>query len=145
MTIERKKMSDIISLEDLLTSSGKYKDRKDSLECTEEVKENAKELLIKVNQLLNELNITECEVSSGFRTQEANKKANGAKLSLHCLGKAIDIKDIDNSLDEKLNTPEGDLLLKKLGLWQENPVYTKTWCHLDNKDRGNRSKNQFIP
>lgn len=142
---ERKIMSDIISLEDLLSSSGKYKDRMNSTECTEEVKENARQLLSKLNPLLIELGLQKCIVSSGFRTSDANKAANGAKKSLHMIGSAIDIQDKDESLDKRLNTPEGDLLLKKYGLWQEIPTKTIGWVHLDNKDRGTRSKNQFIP
>lgn len=123
---EGKKMSEIITLDDLLTSSGKYPERKDSPECTEEVKTNAKELLSKLNQLLMEINIKECKVSSGFRTQAANDVTkNSAKKSKHMTGNAIDIQELDGSL-KKLVTED---LLEKHGLYCEHFDYTKTWIH----------------
>lgn len=137
-------MNDIISLEDHLSSSGKYPDRMSDPECTDEVKNNAKKLLVQVNQLLNDLGITNCKVSSGFRTQAANAAIpTAAKKSLHMIGLAIDIEDKDGSLDKLIEN--NDDLLKKYGLWQELPAKTIGWIHLDIKDRGKRDKNQFIP
>jgi len=118
---------ELITLIDHLTSSGKYPDRMNSPECTDEVKDSAKSLINQVNQLLNELNVEKCKVSSGFRTQEANDTtANAAKKSRHMTGNALDIEDLDGSL-KKLITLD---LLAKYSLYCEDFEHTKTWLHL---------------
>src|SRR5258706_15700069 len=68
----RKYHMQIITLSDLITSSGKYPDRANSPELTAQLKDNGVQLLNKVNQLLEELKITSATVSSGFRTSVAN-------------------------------------------------------------------------
>lgn len=133
----------LINFEDYVTASGKYPERLNSPELTDEVRANAKSLLEKVNGLLMDLNITEVKVSSGFRPSDVNKDIGGAKKSQHMIGSACDIVDMDGRLDKLCE--ENDALLKKHGLWQEAPASTQNWCHLDQKDRGKRDKNQFIP
>jgi len=137
------KIVEVITLEDLLTSSGKYPQRSSHPECTETVKKNAVILLKKVNAFLSELGISQAKVASGFRTQEANKAAKGAPNSSHLKGLACDILDVDGKLDKLFS--DNDKLLKKYGLWLENPSNTTGWSHLDIKDRGKRPKNIFIP
>lgn len=134
----RRRERPVIKLEDYITASGKYKDRLDNPELTEEVKDNAVILLNKVNQLLDELKITKVTVSSGFRPSAVNAATKGAaKKSLHMTGHAIDILDIDNKLGKLILTQPD--LLKKYGLWMEDISATPTWCHLDDsttrKDR----------
>lgn len=126
----RRRDRPVIKLEDYITASGKYKDRLDSPELTEEVKDNAVILLNKVNQLLDELKIKNVEVSSGFRPSAVNAKTKGAaKKSLHMTGCAIDILDIDNKLGKLILSQPN--LLHKYGLWLEDIAATPTWVHLD--------------
>lgn len=133
-----------ITLKDLLTSSGKYPEREKHKEVTPEVIKNAETLLKAVNSLLTDLKIDKATVSSGFRPSDVNSAIpNAAKKSLHMIGCAIDIADADGALDKLIESR--DDLKKKYGLWQENPGDTKGWMHLDNKDRGKRSKNTFNP
>lgn len=126
---------------DILTSSGRYPDREKSEECTGEVRVNAADLAERVTKLLNELEFN-TTVTSGFRTQAANKSTNGAKRSAHMMGKACDLFDpqgaIANAIMAKLP------LLEKYDLYLENPQYTKTssggWVHLQTQKTrsGNR-------
>jgi uncharacterized protein YcbK (DUF882 family) len=120
----------IISLEDFITASGKYKERLKSEELTQDVKNNGEKLLNRVCQLLKELGINKAVVSSGFRPSSINGKIKGAaKKSLHMLGKAIDLADVDGKLYKAISSkPE---LLKKYGLWLEHKDDTPTWVHLD--------------
>ncbi len=139
----------MISLEQLLTSNGRYPDRKSSPECTDEVKANAQKLLDKVNALLKDLSIIKVDISSGFRTSAANSNiSNAAKKSLHMQGRALDLVDTkDQSLAKLiLSKPE---LLKKYDLWLEDPSATigknTNWVHLDIGIRSDRPIRTFKP
>lgn len=134
----------MITLKDFLTASGKYPEREHHPEVTPEVLANAHTLLEKVNNFLNELEITSVVVSSGFRPSEVNANiGNAAKKSLHMTGRAIDLVDPKGELDKLVSSR--DDLKKKYDLWQEDPGHTVTWCHLDDKNRGERDNNTFIP
>ncbi len=136
-------MNDIvlITFEDLVTASGQFPERMNSPELTNEVKANIMELLKKVNPFLLELGVTSVKISSGFRPSAANAAAHGAAKSNHMIGKAVDLHDVNGDLDIKVGLR--DDLLKKCGLWRENPMNTIGWCHLDDKDRGTRPSNTF--
>lgn len=113
-------------------------------EWTKEVEDNAKKLLINVNAFLNELEIKQASVSSGWRPQAINSATPGAaKKSAHTTGEAVDIKDADGKLKEKVLTNVD--LLKKYGLWMEHQDSTPTWLHLDIRERSQRDKNIFKP
>lgn len=139
----------MISLEQYLTSSGRYKDRASSPECTQEVKDNAIKLLSKVNLLLKDLNVTIVDITSGFRTSGANAAtSNAAKKSLHMQCLAVDILDNANQDLAKLivSRPE---LLEKYDLWIEDPAATRgkntNWVHLDIGTRSDRPIRMFKP
>lgn len=108
-------------------------------EYTAEILDNATKLLEKVNALLLEHGIMSCTVSSGWRPSAVNGAVGGAKKSGHLTGMAIDIKDGTGDLDKVLSSkPE---LLRKYGLFLEDPDKTKGWTHLDyiyRPDRPNR-------
>lgn len=134
-----------ITLNDWITSSGKYKERAESPELTDEVKSKANVLVDTVNQFLAELNYEESiSVSSGFRTSSVNAGIKGAaKKSLHMSGSAIDLADPSGKLDEAIKAkPE---LLDKYGLWLEDPGHTPGWVHLDLGVRKARPIRIFIP
>lgn len=134
----------MITYENYITANGTYPERLKDPELTDEIKRNSEKLLEKINQFLKELGVENAHVSSGWRPSSVNSKIpNAAKKSLHMSGLAIDIKDVDGKLDKLIESK--DYLLKKYGAWQESPNATKGWAHLDIKDRGKRSKNQFIP
>jgi hypothetical protein len=126
----RRRDKPVITLEQYITASGKYKERINDPELTEEVKDNAVILLNKVNQLLEELKITKVTVSSGFRPSAVNAATKGsAKKSLHMTGMAVDLADPKNEIGRLILTRPD--LLKKYGLWLEDIASTPTWCHLD--------------
>lgn len=115
-----------------------YKD-----ELTSDINRNAHELLDKVNALLQELEITEefwkdlpKKVSSGWRPAEVNKNIGGGSKSAHLSAKAVDIVDTKDQKLAKL-LKENTKLLKKYGLWMEDPSYTKgqytNWVHLQTR------------
>ena len=142
--VRNSKKMNKITLKDYLTASGKYPSRETHPEVTPEIKAAAEKLLIKVNALLDDLGIEKRKVSSGFRPSAVNAATpNAAKKSLHMTGHAVDLEDPTGEIDAKIEAR--DDLKKKYGLWQESPAATKNWAHLDDKDRGPRPKNTFIP
>lgn len=134
-------MKEVITIDNFFTDivTKERRDVKYQDQLTEEFKENAKILLFRVNNLLNELGIDSGTTSSGWRPPEINANTpNAAKKSAHMECKAIDILDDKDQTLAKLiqSKPE---LLQKYQLWMENPESTKgkntNWCHLDFKDR----------
>lgn len=101
-------------------------------EPPETVKQNALELLARVNALLSELPYDEAhepKVNSGWRPADYNKTVrNAAPNSRHITGQAVDIADPDGVIDSYLHT--NFQLLIKHGLWMEHPSATKGWSHL---------------
>lgn len=145
-TVSKKKETPtpLLTLNDLITASGKYPDRLNSSELTQDVIENLKLLLAHVNPFLAELGLKSVKVSSGFRPSAVNSKLpNAAKRSLHMIGKAVDLEDADGSLDALIESR--DDLKKRYGLWQESPTATKGWSHIDIGIRSAREKNTFLP
>lgn len=132
----------MITLKDWVTSSGKYPER--AKELTPDVVLSAEEFLILVNDLLEQLGIASASVSSGFRPASVNSKIpNAAKRSAHMSGKAIDLIDIDGSLKKLIaSKPE---IMRKLGLFLEDPASTPTWCHVDCVVRADRPSRIFKP
>jgi len=142
--VKEKQYVEVISFQDYITASGKYNERLTHKELDDEKVQNAYKLLEKVNVLLNDLGVYQVAVSSGFRPSDINAGIVGAaKKSLHMSCLAIDIADLDGKLDKLIASR--DDLLKKYGLWLENPKKTINWCHLDCKDRGKRDLNIFMP
>ena len=106
----------------------------DSPDVTPQVLTNAGFLLQCVNALLIEYpyglktnpktgsNVSG-ETYGGFRPQDCLQ---GAAKSSHKEGKAVDIFDPDDSLDDWL----GEQILEKYNLYREHPDATQTWCHL---------------
>lgn len=130
----------MLTVMDILTSSGKYPDREKDPSCTEEVRDNAQILCVRVNALLDELGLT-ATVSSGFRTPLANAAIKtAAKKSNHMKGCAVDLVDVHGHICNVI-TPK---LLEQCGLYMENPGSTPTWTHLQTTapHSGNRI---FIP
>lgn len=79
-------------------------------------------------------------VSSGYRPPAQNSAAGGAKNSTHMSCQAVDFAD-----------PKGEFskwclanmdLLKRVGLFLEDPKYTTTWTHLQTRPTKN---NPFVP
>lgn len=138
----------LITLDDWITSSGKYKERASSSELTSTVKENASILIGKVNALLAELGVESVRVSSGFRPSAVNANTPGAaKKSAHQSGGAIDLVDDSNQSLGKLIL-ENHHLLKEYGLFIEDLASTKqrsAWLHLDTVKRSDRPINVFKP
>lgn len=100
---------------------------------SQEITENAAELLERVNALLEDCVPIEAavapRVNSGWRPAAYNATiANAAPKSKHITGQAIDVADPDGELDEYLiDNPQ---ILARHGLWMEHPLATKGWCHL---------------
>ena len=92
--------------------------------------ESACELLGAVGYLFGKLNI-EPILSSGYRPSHFNKIAGGAARSGHLTCEAIDIKDPDGSIAKLLMSNLE--LLEHLGLYLEDPEYTKNWVHLQTR------------
>lgn len=142
-------IKEVLTVDMVLTSSGRYPDRAKHPECTDEVRNNAKELARRINLLLNDLGIDKADATSGFRTSSSNAQvANAAKKSLHMRGLACDLLDSKEQTLAKLIQSRPDLL-KKYDLWLENPDFTKgkntNWIHLDIGTRSDRPSRMFNP
>ncbi len=132
----------MISLKDLITSSGKYPERAKAM--TPEVQANMEAFLPNLAMLTVELKLKDLKISSGFRPPEVNDRIPGAApKSLHMVGKAVDIVDFDGKIKHLVaNHPE---LLRKYGLWMESGEFTPGWCHIDCGSRTDRPSRQFKP
>jgi hypothetical protein len=138
-----------ITVDDVVTSSGRYPERANSPELTDEVKSNIAALVDKVNNLLTEIKWTkDISISSGFRPSKVNANVKGAaKKSNHMVGMACDILD-DGQLC--LIIYKNQNIAKKHGLFLEDPRWTlkgtlgnfSGWTHLQTKKT---SKQVFIP
>ena len=129
---------------------GKWREHPDA---TVEVVENAILLLDKVNSLLDEAfadgvdliinHNTHSYVAGveygGFRPQDCKQ---GAPKSSHKIGKAVDIYDRNNELDEWLFKHQNRLI--HYDLYMEHPQATPRWCHLSTKAPGS-GKRVFMP
>lgn len=123
-----------------------------SNEWTFEVRNNATDLLQRVNNLLQELSklapfVSTSKVASGWRPREVNKKVGGAPRSYHITGQAIDLKDNDSQELGNLII-RNNHLLHRYQLWLENPSYTRgntNWIHLDIGTRPDNDLRMFNP
>jgi hypothetical protein len=112
-----------------------------------EVKENARELLRRVNLLLAELNVVSVKVVSGWRPPAINRSVGGSPRSYHISGQAVDLRDNGNQEFAKLLINKSDLL-RKYQLWLESPDHTRgntNWIHLDMGIRPDKSIRVFNP
>lgn len=134
----------MLTLDDWTTTSGKHKHRALHKELTQEVKDNALDLLTRVNYFFKDVKYPkQLKVSSGFRPSDVNKKTPGAsKKSGHMIGNSIDLEDKEREL--VLVCMTNVKLLEKHGLYLEDPKFTEGWCHLQRHSpaSGNRV---FIP
>lgn len=134
----------MLTLNDLLTSSGKYPWRAQHKEVTDEVRENGLDLVTRVNYFFKDVGYPKTlRASSGFRPSEVNAKTKGAsKKSGHMRGESIDLEDPAREL--ALICLSNLKLLEKHGLWMEDPKYTHGWVHLQ-KYAPKSGKQVFIP
>lgn len=133
----------MLTIDDIITSSGRYPDRASSEELTDTVRENIAKLISRVNLLLAKAEIMP-RVTSGFRPVAVNNDLkNAGRKSLHCRGMAVDLKDPAGALKFKIiMNPQW---LAEYGLWMENHVSTPGWCHLDIGERPDRPVRIFLP
>ncbi len=134
----------MLTVEDVITSSGKYPERANSPELTDEVRANIVDLLARVNPCLAECGIEKVKVSSGFRPSAVNAAIpTAAKKSAHLTGKAVDLEDPEGKLKQVVGAKPG--FLRKHGLMMEDPTACKTWMHLDTVARADRPSRTFKP
>lgn len=120
------------------------------------IRENATDLLHKVNALLDEAGaagvkltrmdqVTGTLVSSGYRPSAINERTkNAAKRSTHLTGHAVDIQDDQNQSLARFCLKNLDLL-SRLGLWMEDPRWTFSdrgdhWVHLQSVPPGSGAR-----
>lgn len=78
-------------------------------------------------------------VRSGWRPPDVNAGTKGAsKTSLHMQCLAVDLEDVDGSLDRWCFANQN--VLKDLALWLEAPESTPTWCHVQLKPPGSGNR-----
>lgn len=107
-------------------------------EATQQHRENAEELLGRVNTLLQDAaergNVvvpvnpnTDSQISgAGHGGWRKLHSPVGAPGSAHKDGRAVDVYDPDGDLDEWIT----DQVLSMHGLYREHPSSTRGWCHL---------------
>ncbi len=134
----------MFTVDDVITSSGKYPARASSDDLTDTVRNNIVRLISVVNPFLARLEVTPPMITSGFRPFAVNGDLkNAGKKSLHCHGLAVDLLDPAGALKFKIiMSPH---LLAEYGLWMEHHTSTPGWCHLDIGERPNRAVRIFNP
>lgn len=116
------------------------RDKRYLADLTEEVVNNAHELLGRVNLLLSWAHKdgvwpgtdehTGTPVASGWRPRGLNARTqNAAKGSKHITGCAIDLQDTPDRALARWCLRNLDLLAE-IGLWMEDDRYTPSWVHL---------------
>jgi hypothetical protein len=119
-------------------------------DINDEIRANAKDLVIRVQKLLDIWGGA-TEVSSGWRPPSINAATpNASKKSNHMIGCAVDLKDKSGRLDDWCLA--NLKVLEDLGLWMEHPDKTQTdlerfghgWCHLQSKPPKS-GKRVFMP
>ena len=124
-----------------------------SQDVTGKVKQNAVELVARVNALLADIAIAGIEspinqktksqisgeVYGGFRPQDCPI---GASSSSHKTGEGVDVFDPLGKIDAHIDRcPE---LLVKHNLYREHAKDTSTWCHLQTR-KTKSGKRTFLP
>mgnify|MGYP006921285096 CR=1 FL=1 len=151
-------MKIFITVDDVITSSGRYPERAKSSELTDEVKSNMGKLVDAVNNLLTDIKWTkEVSISSGFRPSSVNAGVKGAaKKSAHMTGEAVDLlqnkkdkQELGMLIRKTQNNQGKQGILAKYGLMMEkleNTIGNNTdWVHLDVRVRSERPSMEFIP
>lgn len=130
------------------------RDKTHAAELTAETRENAIELLGRVNLLLSWAatdgvrpgidRVTGTCVASGWRPRSVNARTtNAAIASRHLVGRAIDLRDApDRALARWCLRNLRDLV--EIGLWMEDDRYTPSWTHLQSSPPRS-GKRVFIP
>lgn len=99
---------------------------------SKEVRDNALDLLARVNALLSKIDLPcakTAKVNSGWRPVWFNATVpNASPTSKHITGQAIDLADPDGDLDEFLLFHQNRLA--DHGLYLEHPSSTRRWTHL---------------
>ncbi len=97
----------------------------------DEMRTSAQHLLSKVNELLEHFYKANPgstrTITSGYRPAAINASVGGAKKSHHQACRAVDISDQDRKLAKFCL--DNLQLLDELGLWIEDPRWTKNWLH----------------
>ncbi len=107
--------------------------REEEFPLSNELKANAKLLLVAVNKL-RALYGRPMYVSSGYRPGHFNTSAGGAVNSPHITCQAVDFADRDGKLEAWLTED----ILKECGLYKEDPIHTPTWVHVQTRPTKNR-------
>lgn len=96
-------------------------------ELSDAHKMNARNMVNKANQILEAFG-QKRRVVSGWRPSKVNAATKGAAVnSKHVLCQAIDLEDLNRELTNWcLNNPD---ILKKVGVWMEDPRDATTWVH----------------
>jgi hypothetical protein len=120
------------SIDDVITLETYFGSFTATSQPSQETRDNAINLLAKVNSLLADVDLPEAaapRVNSGWRPAWYNATvANAAPKSKHITGEAIDLADPEGALDDFLMADQSFLV--RHGLYMEHPLSTKGWCHL---------------
>lgn len=117
-----------------------WMDREDAFadEITDAIKENAIDLLRRINLLLPFMHNVDFEinprtgtlVSSGWRPKSVNNATPGAApKSKHVTGQAIDLYDPDGEIKTWCYENQDILARPEIDLYIEHPSATKGWLH----------------
>lgn len=133
----------MLTVQDWLTSSGRYPWRAKHEEVTAEVLKNAEDYVQRLNRVCKRLHIKDPKFSSGFRPSDVNKKTPGAsKKSGHMNGTSGDLRDPDGKIDHEFLMNQN--VLEEEGLYLEHPKYTEGWAHTQSHRPGSGNR-VFIP
>ena len=130
----------------MITLQAYYKGRdiQNRDELTDDIRANAEITVERVNELLERSGFKSIStVNSGWRPQGINDAtANAAKGSKHLTAEACDLPDVGGVL--RTWAVDNLDVLADIGLWIEDPRWTKTWLHVQTVPPKS-GKRVFIP
>lgn len=122
----------------------KGRDKEYADELTDEIRGNAEKTVELANELLSRAGRSDIDlVDSGWRPKAVNDHtSNAASGSKHLSAEAVDLPDYKRTLAtwcvDNLD------VLAEIGLWMEDPRWTKTWVHVQTVPPRS-GKRVFIP
>lgn len=117
----------MISVNDILTSSGHWNERPVEYPPTDEMVTSATALASAVNAVLIAFG-QDRTVNSGYRPAPINVAAGGMRGDAHETCQAVDLDDKPRDLARWCLDNVATLV--ELGLYMEDPRWTPTWVHL---------------
>lgn len=135
------KLSNRVTLDDLVYSETALKHGIDNTPKNLEVIENLKALCVNVLEPVFEHFGGQPDITSGYRCRELNRRLGSSDTSQHCIGEAVDFGIIDTDIRDIAHWVDQNLEYDHLIIEKFNPDdLNKGWIHVSFKRSGDNRK-----